>query len=252
MKTSRLFFTLVAFLLFLKTPLEAQIGIGAGYNYTKYLGDFGQGNSGLNFRLSYNRSEKGTINGGFIYGLPLKFNYQITATASSNQTDPFFNDEDAIEVDAAEKISFKTFYLNYNYFFLKDNEEPFGMYGIFGAGLVAVSSETEIIGKYDKSKYNLAYEPEKESYFGFMIHLGLGTQFNFGPLSVFGEGLIGIPANRVNNQEVENVIPFNAGVNVGTKYTFGSGGGSSVKSKGNSKSKSKSKKKKKKSKKRRR
>ncbi|HEX8545420.1 MAG TPA: outer membrane beta-barrel protein, partial [Cytophagaceae bacterium] len=218
MKNLQTAFALFIFLFLAKIPSNAQFGIGLGYNYTKYLGDFGEGNSGLNIRASYNLSEKGTINGGFVYGLPLKYNTTMTAYSSSSMTSPSY-----VEVEGEQQLSFKTFYLNYSRFFVKDNEEPFSVYGLVGAAVIVANFESKVKGSYDKTLYNLSGQGESESFTGFMIHAGIGAQFNFGPMSVFTEGILGIPANKVGNADVEITVPFNAGINLGTKYTFGSG-----------------------------
>ena len=64
-------------------------------------------------------------------------------------------------------------------------------------------------------------EPGHQS--GFTINLGLGTQYAIGNIKPFANAGIAIPANKVNDQYVANVIPLHFMFNAGVRIALGHG-----------------------------
>ncbi|HWJ29349.1 MAG TPA: hypothetical protein VNS32_22610, partial [Flavisolibacter sp.] len=57
---------------------------------------------------------------------------------------------------------------------------------------------------------------------GFTLNFGIGGSYNMGSAVLFGEAGLGLPANKVNDQYVENVIPAQFIFNAGVKIPLGS------------------------------
>ena len=228
MKSKFLPLVVASFLIFTSQSMAqlSKVAVGGGLNFTNYMGNLSQGNLGLNIRVSYDIFEKGTASAGFIYGFPLKSSYTAEANSLSSQ-----NSSSYIDVPAEMAINFKTFYVNFNYFFVKDNESPFGVYALLGAGLTVASFKTTY-GPYDHSKYSIPGSSDDEpAEMGFIINGGAGLQAKVGPAVIFGEGLFGLPATSVNGDAVENNIPFSVGANLGVKFHLGGSSNSSKKGK---------------------
>ena len=153
----------------------SRLAAGGGLNYTNYLGYYSAGNTGINLRVTYDVFAKGTASVGFLYGFPMK----TTDFATANSTNSS-NTRSTIEVPVEDVMAFKTFYGNFNYFFLKENTSPFGMYATLGAGLTIASYESTY-GTYDKINYSIPGSSETSgSEMGFIIQGGAGAQAKFG------------------------------------------------------------------------
>jgi hypothetical protein len=191
---------------------HAQFSVGVAANYTMYKGDFQQSTPGLQVKIGYTATEKAEAVLSFTYGLPIK------ANSSTPVQDQFGNTSEA----ASEiKYNFKTFNLVGHYTFAGGEEASGKFYGLAGLGVVLVSYDETVTGNYDKTKYTpVGLQSGSES--GLTINLGLGGEYKVGGPTVFGEAGVALPANQVNNQYVENVIPLHFFITAGLKFDLGS------------------------------
>lgn len=201
------------FLAFISASAFSQFSVGAAANYTSYKGDFQKATPGGHIRLGYGVSEKFTANLGFTYGMPIKQASAVMVADDMGNT---------MDVASEIKFNFKTFSLLANYRFIGDEETAANFYGQFGAGLVLINYKEDITGSYDKNTYQHPQDLiEKSNESGFTLNFGLGGEYRIGTPSIFAEAGIALPANKVNNSYVENVIPTHFVLNLGIKIPFG-------------------------------
>ena len=185
---------------------NAQLAVGVNANYTMYRGDFQRSTPGAQLRVSYDFDEKITGMFGFTYGLPIKEASEGLVADQNGNTQP---------VATEFQTKFKTFHLLVHYTFVGDQESAGKFYGIAGAGLVLAKIDESVTGSYDKSKYSPS-DMYSDKANGMTLNFGLGGEYHLGGPSLFVEGGISIPANKVNDMYVTNPIPghffFNAGV----------------------------------------
>jgi hypothetical protein len=192
----------------------SQFSVGASANYTAYKGDFKKSTPGGHIRLGYELNEKSTVHLGFTYGLPIKQESEVNIEDGNGNS---------IYVPSQIKYNFKTFLLLANYRFIGDEETAGSFYGQFGAGFVLVNYKEDITGNYDKNVYQYPQDQiEKTNENGFTLNFGLGGEYKFGTPVIFGEAGLALPANKVGDTYVENVIPAHFTLNVGIKIPIGS------------------------------
>lgn len=192
----------------------SQFSVGASANYTAYKGDFKKSTPGGHIRLGYELNEKSTVHLGFTYGLPIKQESEVNIADGSGNS---------IYVPSQIKYNFKTFLLLANYRFIGDEETAGSFYGQFGAGFVLVNYKEDITGSYDKNVYQYPQDQiEKTNENGFTLNFGLGGEYRVGTPIIFGEAGLALPANKVGDSYVENVIPAHFTLNVGIKIPIGS------------------------------
>ncbi len=199
-----------------KAQFESEnLSFGAGLGYTGY-GSVGK-NLTFNLRGNYNFDEANSIALSYNYMLPLKETLTDFASPNSSGTPG-----SGIDVNVEQNIVFHNLALDYHLYFVADNEESFGVYGLGGIGLTIANISYEI-GSYDASKYNGPTESEypEASYQGLILNLGLGSNFNLSDkVALFGEFKIGLPANRANDAVIANPIPFNFSLFAGARYNL--------------------------------
>lgn len=194
----------------------SQFSVGAATNYTAYKGNFQKSTPGAHLRLGYEASEKISVNLGFTYGMPIKTASTVLIADDLGNT---------TSVDSKINNKFKTISLLTNYRFIGDDETTASFYGQFGAGLVLYNYKEDITGSYDKTRYKYPQDQfEKTNESGFTLNLGVGGEYRIGTPVIFAEGGIAIPANKVNNSYVENVIPLHFILNLGIKIPLGYNG----------------------------
>jgi len=165
MKKLLLTFTAIAFF---NSVASAQfdkenLSFGGGAGFHSYSNDIG-GSLIFNLRTHYALDEKSSINIGFNYQLPITKTFKQDLIASSSATTPR-----SVEVDAEVKLVFTNIFAEYNFYFLGDLEEDFGLYGLGGAGLTFATVSSGITSAYDKTKYLDDVTFPEESYTGFTI-----------------------------------------------------------------------------------
>ena len=186
----------------------SNIRVDVGANYTMYKGDFQQKTPGAKVRVSLLANEKIAVGLGFTYGFPIKIPTTVTYTGGGT-------------VPSEVIYNFKTISLDVNYYFGGEKEEGFSVYGAGGAGLVLVGFKEKIKGTAPAGQEPQdQLEPGTET--GFSINLGLGGQYALGNAKIFADAGIALPANQVNGQYVENVIPAHFIFNIGVRFSFGS------------------------------
>jgi hypothetical protein len=191
---------------------KENLSLGGGLAFFGYAGT--GSTLAINLRGNYNMDEKSSVVVGYNFHLPISYDYQTTVVASSSSVTP-----SQMDVKTTDKVNIHNIFLNYHRYFVGDNEESLGIYGLAGVGLTFASLSTEY-ESYDQSKYNLNSGGASVSVSGFIIDLGLGANFNMERLAIFGELKGGIPANQANNTLVYNPIPFHYSVTAGVRYTL--------------------------------
>ena len=187
---------------------KAQLSVGVNANYTMYRGDFKRSTPGAQLRVSYDFDEKVTGMFGFTYGLPIK---EASTALVSDQ----YGNTQTVASEFQDK--FKTFHLLVHYTFVGDQESAGKFYGIAGAGLVFAKIDENITGNYDKSKYQ-PMDMYSDKVNGFTLNFGLGGEYHLGGPSLFFEGGISIPANKMNDMYITNPIPGHFFFNGGVKF----------------------------------
>lgn len=193
------------------TTASAQVSfsdlrVDIGGNYTMYKGDFGKNTPGAKLRFSLPVNEKAAIGLGFTYGFPIKEASAMPLMSGGS-------------VPSEYVYKFKTFTLEGDYFFGGEKEEGMTVYLSGRAGLVLANMKEELKGSIpagDQPVYEL--EPIKEN--GFTIGLSLGGQYSMGNAKLFADAGFNFPANQVNGQYVENVIPSQLTFNLGLRFSL--------------------------------
>lgn len=191
---------------------QAQLDLSALHldlagNYTRYGGDFQQKTTGVRIQVSAPVSDQIRVSLGYTHGLPLK----IPTTTYLSPTGT---------VNSETVYHFKTFTLEGIYNFKEDEGEGFNAYAIAGIGYVAVSIKKEIKESIPPG-FSVYNSWDTESANGFTISGGIGASYSFGLPGVFAEARLSLPANKVNNNYVDNPIPMHIGFNVGLRLSFG-------------------------------
>lgn len=178
-------------------------------NYTMYKGDFQESTPGLKLRVSVPVSEKMVVGLAYTHGLPIKSPSTVTLDPSGS-------------VNSEIIYNFKTITLDANYIFGGEKELGFNFYGTVGVGLVLATYKENLKESIPPGSTPIDMI-SKETQSGFTINGGIGTQYSLGKPKIFAEALIAFPANQVNGQYVENVIPAHFIFNVGIRLSLGGG-----------------------------
>jgi opacity protein-like surface antigen len=185
----------------------SNVRIDVGGNYTMYKGDFQQKTPGVKVRVSVPSGDRIAIGLGFTYGFPIKTPSEIALSGGGS-------------VPSEIAYNFKTIHLDGNYFFGGEKEDGLTVYGSAGIGLVLVGYKENIKGNIPAGEQPMdQIEPGNES--GFTLNFGLGTQYSLGTAKIFGDAGLALPANQVNEQAVENVIPAHFTFNLGVRFSLG-------------------------------
>ncbi|HEX2627599.1 MAG TPA: hypothetical protein VHM26_01260 [Chitinophagaceae bacterium] len=188
----------------------SQLRIDIAGNYTMYKGDFGESTPGAKLRLSLPMNEKVALGIGFTYGFPIKVPSEVAHTGGGTT---------ASEI----AFKFKTITLEGDYYFGEEKEEGLNVYASGRIGFVLVSYKENLKGTIPAGEEPL-YMVEKTNESGFTINGALGLQYSLGNAKIFGDAGFALPANQVNGQYVENVIPAHLMFNVGLRFSLGGGG----------------------------
>ena len=197
-----------------------QLSLGASLGYTTHGQNVG-GSLAMNVRTHYEIDESYSSVISFTYQMPTIQEYELTANALSNATTPR-----QMDAKVEQSISFYSVNLDFHRYFVRDIEDDFGIYGLAGAGL-AFANRTLVFSGYDKTLYTAGplENASQESFSGFMINLGIGSNINFSDkLAFFGEVRCGLPAgnkyNSQGNDEITNPLPFNFGLQAGVRFNL--------------------------------
>jgi len=182
--------------------------VDVGANYAMYKGDFQKSTPGGKLRVSVPYGGKTALGLAFTYGVPVKVPSMMSFYSGSVPSEIVYN--------------FKTITLDVDYFFGGEKEEGFSFNANAGAGLVLVGYKEKLKGTAPSGEEPLnQVEPGSEN--GFTINLGLGTQYAMGRMIPFVNAGVAIPANKVNEQYVVNVIPLHFMLNAGIRIALGQG-----------------------------
>jgi opacity protein-like surface antigen len=185
----------------------SKLRIDAGANYTMYKQEFQQKTAGAKLRVSVLATEKIAAGLAFTYGFPIKIPSTVSFTGGTT-------------VPSEVIYNFKTISLDANFYFGGEKNPGFSVYGAAGIGLVLVGYKENLKGNAPAGQAAQdQLEPGTET--GFTINLGMGAQYSLGMVKIFADGGIALPANQVNNEYVENVIPFHFTFNLGVRISLG-------------------------------
>lgn len=182
----------VAAMCIVSASASAQLSVSGGLGYLKFVS--GQGSTfGVNLAGSYAASEKIVGYGSLGYYFPKKT--ETSAYATSNNYSFSSSSASSIEVPLTQSSSFIGINAGVNYYLFTEVNDDFGFYAIGEIGLLLAPTSNEY-GTYDTANYTLQ-EAESETATGFMMGIGLGTEFKVGPGFVFANAKVKIPANNV-------------------------------------------------------
>lgn len=189
----------------------SQLRIDVAGNYTMYKGDFGESTPGAKLRLSLPMNEKIALGLGFTYGLSIKVPSVVSHTGGGT-------------AESEVAFKFKTITLEADYYFGEEKETGLNVYASGRIGFVLVNYKEKLKGTIPAGEEPLDMV-EKTNESGFTINGALGLQYSLGSAKIFGDAGFALPANQVNGQYVENVIPAHLMFNVGLRFSLGSSGG---------------------------
>lgn len=195
-----------------------ELSLGAGLGYTGYADQIG-GSLSVNIRGNYEFSERSSLVIGFNTQLPVKKTYESRGLALSNMTTPY-----SVPVNVEQSIQFYNIGVAYNFYFVRDIEESFGMYAIVG-GSISIANRELSTSAYNKGMYDAGVTEGSESFSGIMLDLGVGTNIIATDLvHIFGEAKIGYPSgneyNSRGNSVIVNPLPLNYSLSVGARFNL--------------------------------
>ncbi len=97
---------------------------------------------------------------------------------------------------------------------------PFSFYGQVGLSIEDMPVKYTT-GSYNRSQYDDSQEPLNENSIGAAFHLGVGIDVKAGPVHIYLATRLIIPANQVNGEDIEIVIPFAAVADLGVRIPIG-------------------------------
>lgn len=189
------------------------LSFGASAGYHSFLSDVG-GGLAADLRGHYYMSERNALNVGFGLQAPLSL-------ISEDKAHPYdLTNPNSISVQIEQSIRLYRLFMEYNFYFVGDMDENFGVFGIGGIGLTAGQAKVRMITDYDKTVYRSPIENSQSTLSGPTINLGIGASYNFtSKLAGFVESRICLPANsHGNGMAIINDIPFNYGIGFGIRF----------------------------------
>ncbi|MCW3083191.1 MAG: hypothetical protein JWP12_557 [Bacteroidetes bacterium] len=97
---------------------------------------------------------------------------------------------------------------------------PFSFYGQVGLTIEDMPVKYTI-ASYNRNNYDTSQEPQNENAVGVAFHAGVGIDVKAGPVHIYLATRLIIPANEVNGEEIEIVIPFAAVADLGVRIPIG-------------------------------
>jgi hypothetical protein len=189
----------------------SRISAGLSANYMYFFKQH-IGLLGTKFDLGYRYSDK--VNGylSYTYSTPIKTKSEYSSNSSGIGSF-------TVPTEITTKIS--TVSIGGQYFF-NDNPEAFSLYSPIGASLILGSYTEKSTGPSTPTGYAFPNEGNpKESFTSIMMFGGIGASYPAGPVNIFADASIAIPANRVNGEYVEVNIDSHLIFNVGIRIPFG-------------------------------
>ncbi len=166
---------------------------------------------GAKVDLGYQFSEKVVGVLSFTYSAPLK---EVSSFSSFSGSTPY-----TIPTENVTKIS--TISLGAQYSILA-NTEGLSVYVPVGASFIMGSFFEKSTGNSTPAGFSLpAGASDKERFSSFMMYGGIGAIYPIGPVKLFADAAIAIPANQVNGAVVDVNIDSHLLFNVGVRIPFG-------------------------------
>ncbi len=165
---------------------------------------------GAKVDLGYQYSEKLTAILSYTYSSPIKSASSYYFGGTSSYTIP---------TEISTKISTVSLGVQY---FLKANPEGLSVYLPVGASFIFGGSTGKATGPSVPAGNSLpAGYTEKEKFSSYMMFGGIGAMYAIGPVKLFADGGVAIPANNVNGAYVEVNVDTHLFANVGVRIPFG-------------------------------
>ena len=191
---------------------QAQFHVGAAAAFHKYS------NIGLfpaaQLRVGYEFSEgKYGITGGFNYS-PVSKNNTFAVTYLNPLT------FETADVDFTEKVKINNYFFHANYNFgNRENNFQFGLLAGISVDLITVKYDQGDVPTGFEDEYGDIYEDA--TFGGPKIDLGVSGNYRVGNGKVFGELVLGLPANQVNGNAIEVSTVAHYGLQLGDQFYFG-------------------------------
>lgn len=190
---------------------KEQFSIGGGLFYHLYGGGTGLKFFGLNLIGEYS-AENYSFRGSFNYNFPKTSSGEVEGYALSSVTVPSYH-----TATSNTKVTILTLAADAKYLFGSDADYTTGgLYGFGGLGLSFAGLTTTL--ENTNSDYDYGVSDEKEVFTQFLFRLGLGYDYRMDFGSIFGEGILSIPMNKVNGEFVEITIPTSYGFQFGVRF----------------------------------
>jgi hypothetical protein len=188
------------------TRISAQFNIGGGFMFDNYKTDlYKKMHSGLQFRIGYDINHSlGFIAAGFNYSNATgrSFSYYNNSTS------------DAYAYSLNRKFNNAFLHVGCRLF---NPEKDFNI-RLFGGPSADFIHQSWTFG--DSLSSSFQSQLTDTSMIGYKIDLGATVEFKLGKSHLFAEYVIGLPANKVNDQPYDNPTYGHKGIIIGLLYFF--------------------------------
>lgn len=195
-----------------------RIGLCAGAGYTYYFPKTG-GTPAYTFRAKYFGDEK-RLTIGYSFSPELVY-YDIGRAKE-------FSSFTYIPINIDRYYTFSSWFIHYEDMLIGDDEDPFGLYYIFGF-FWTNRKRHKVVGDFDQKNYSAGESTDlaEISEWGSGGNVGLGAKYRFGIVETFAECMAGLPftgkiydKNGVGH-DVLSGLPFSVGLVAGAFVRFG-------------------------------
>ncbi len=191
-------------MMIISPQLKAQFNLGGGLVFNRYSnGDFKKVYSGLQMRIGYDLPKK---------RLFFSAGYNITPTKWKSTT--YLTDDPESYETLVIKMNNAFFHYGVRLF------EPEGNFHVRlfgGASMDFINCSWEVGENVSASEKKTLTDTTMQ---GPKVDLGISLDFKFGNGMFFGEYVLGLPANKVNDQPFDNPTIFHRGMIIGYSYIF--------------------------------
>jgi len=188
----------------LAVSASAQLSLGAGGNYTRFLGDYQTNKPGFHTRVQY---EKG------LYGLGLQYTYHAplhllfvgsldAPSSSPNSTDT--------KID----IRFQSIDLFLRRAILDNTDSKAKLYGGLGASWVFLRYQEKYMTAYTGAPVSPLEDGKNQS---LSVNAMLGTEYSLGRVALYGEAAYSLPTSKWYIKQTINTISPRLSLQVGVK-----------------------------------
>ena len=202
--------------------INAQLSLGAQGTFGAFTGGVGllkgfgiEGGYGLLHGRKGNTGSKLFLCGSFNYYGGGKGSGSFDANALSS-----LNPLQSITVPYTWTLHMLQFNIGAKYYVAGNMDAPFSFYTQLGLTIEDMPVVYNV-SSYDQTSYDNSQAPTNSNNVGIAFHLGLGIDVKAGPVHPYLATRLIIPANTVNGQSIDIVIPFAAVVDLGVRIPIG-------------------------------